>query len=250
VAAYRFGHSIARPSYLINDVAKTDPPVQGASRIPLFSQRGAERQSLNGFRPLPTDWGVDWKFFLPGIHGQTAANLPQPSYKLDAQLSHPLGALPNATAEPELLVAGFEPSIAQILAVRNLIRGLRMGLPNGQDVARAMGIEPLSDEPLLGGLTLDEPTQAALRGNAPLWFYILKEAEQLGESSHLGPVGGRIVAEVLIGLLAGDPLSYLSVQPNWKPTLPSAVAGRFTLSDVINVAIPAPETPVTPPYKP
>ena len=33
----------------------------------------------------------------------------------------------------------------------------------------------------------------------------------------LGPVGGRIVAEVLLGLMAHDPLSYLSVEPNWKP---------------------------------
>jgi hypothetical protein len=250
VAAYRFGHSIARPSYLINDVAKTDPPVSGASRIPLFSQDDAARQSLNGFRTLPGDWGVDWKFFLAGIHGQSAPNLPQPSYKLDAQLSHPLGALPHTTAEPELLVAGFDPSIAQSLAVRNLLRGLRMDLPSGQDVARAMGIEPLTDEQLLTGVALDEPTQAALRGHAPLWFYTLKEAEQLAESAHLGPVGGRIVAEVLIGLLAGDPLSYLSVQPNWKPTLPSAIAGRFTLSDLVNIAVPAPETPTPPPYKP
>jgi hypothetical protein len=32
-------------------------------------------------------------------------------------------------------------------------------------------------------------------------------------------VGARIVAEVFIGLLQGDPTSYLSQNPNWKPTL-------------------------------
>lgn len=253
VAAYRFGHSIARPSYLINDVARADPPVQGASRIPLFEQSGQERQSLDGFRPLPGEWGVQWKFFLPGIHGADptgADHLPQPSYKLDGVLSHPLGALPNATAEPELVVAGFDPSIAQILAVRNLLRGLRMGLPSGQDVARAMGVEPLSDDDLLGGVSLDEETRADLAGHAPLWFYILKEAEKRAESAHLGPVGGRIVAEVLIGLLGGDPLSYLSVEPNWRPMLPAAAQGTFTLSDLINIAIPAPDEPSpAPPYK-
>jgi hypothetical protein len=250
VAVYRFGHSIARPSYLINDVARTDPPIQGASRIPLFSQTGAERQSLNGFRRLPQEWGVQWKFFLPHIHGETPEHLPQPSYKLDAQLSHPLGALPDATAKPEVLVPSFDPSIAQILAVRNLLRGLRMGLPSGQDVARAMGIAPLSDDDLLGGMALDGPIHDDLAGNAPLWFYVLKEGEKLADSGHLGPVGGRIVAEVLIGLLAGDPLSYLSVQPSWKPTLPATAPGSFTLSDLINVAIPAPDVPVTPPYNP
>jgi Animal haem peroxidase len=252
VAAYRFGHSIARPSYLINDVAKPDPPVQGASRIPLFEQTDQGRQSLNGFRELPASWGVQWKFLLPGVNGSSpdgADHLPQPSYKLDAVLSHPLGALPKSTAGPEPVVAGLDPSIAQSLAVRNLLRGLRMGLPSGQDVARAMGVEPLSEEELFGGMSIDEQTRADLAGRAPLWFYILKEAEKRAESAHLGPVGGRIVAEVLIGLLAGDPLSYLSVEPNWRPVLPAAVAGTFTLSDVINVAIPASAPVPEPVYK-
>jgi hypothetical protein len=250
VAAYRFGHSMIRPSYLINDVAKADPPVEGASRIPLFSQADAPKQHLNGFRSLPDGWGVQWKFFLAGIGGEPSEHLPQPSYKIDAQLSHLLGALPTSTAGPELLVAGFDPTIAQSLAIRNLLRGLRLGLPSGQDVARAMGIQPLSEAELFDGLALDADALTDLADHAPLWFYILKEAEKRADSAHLGPVGGRIVAEVLIGLLAGDPLSFVRVHPNWKPTLPAATSGTFTLSDLINFAIPAPETPVPPPYQP
>jgi hypothetical protein len=251
VAAYRFGHSVIRPSYLINGVATTDPPVQGASRIPLFSTDAEPepKQSLRGFRPLPGDWGVEWRFFLAGIAGATAdPNLPQPSYKLDAQLSHPLGAMHGSTAGAEQLMAGFDPSIARNLAVRNLLRGLRLGLPSGQDVARAMGIDPLPDDQLLAGLELPEEALADLAGHAPLWYYVLKEAELLAGAAHLGPVGGRIVAEVLIGLLAGDPLSYLGVNPNWTPRLPAATAGAFTLSDIINIAIPAPEVPQPPRY--
>jgi hypothetical protein len=79
---------------------------------------------------------------------------------------------------------------------------------------------------------------------------VLKEAELLSGSAHLGPVGGRIVAEVLIGLLAGDPLSYLNVQPTWKPTLPAANPGSFTLSDLVNIAVPKPEAPQPPRYPP
>jgi hypothetical protein len=251
VAAYRFGHSIVRPSYLINDIAKTDPPVQGAARIPLFSQTGQPKQDLNGFRPLPDDWGVQWKFFLPNI-GPGQENLPQPSYKLDATISHPLGALPDAVAGPEVVSAGFDPTIAQILAVRNLLRGKRLGLPSGPDVARAMGITPLTDDQLFSGLTIDQGSQDDLAGRQPLWFYILKEAELLTGAAHLGPVGGRIVAEVLIGLLAGDPLSYLSVEPNWVPDLlPAATAGTFTLSDLVNIARSQPGGPEPPPpYNP
>ena len=256
VAAYRYGHSMVRPSYLINSVARTDPPVEGASRIPLFSQTGAPTQSLDGFRAVPEDWGVQWRFFLEGINDGLPAeeHLPQPSYKIDAVLSHPLGALPSSTAEAETLVAGFEPQIAQILAVRNLLRGKQMGLPAGQDVARAMGIEPLSESELFEGVKIDDDAdadaavKADLAGRAPLWYYVLKEAEKRAGSAHLGPVGGRIVAEVLIGLLDGDPLSYLSVEPNWTPTLPSAGDGVFTLSDLINVAIPPPDQPPRPTY--
>ena len=36
---------------------------------------------------------------------------------------------------------------------------------------------------------------------------------------HLGPVGGRIVTETLIGLLRADPTSYLSVHPRFEPFL-------------------------------
>ena len=35
---------------------------------------------------------------------------------------------------------------------------------------------------------------------------------------YLGPVGGRIVAEVMIGLLRADPTSYLTQQPHWQPS--------------------------------
>ena len=54
----------------------------------------------------------------------------------------------------------------------------------------------------------------------------------------LGPVGGRIVAEVLLGLLARDPLSYLSVEPNWHPVAPLAAAdGSFDMPQLIRFAM-------------
>jgi hypothetical protein len=46
-------------------------------------------------------------------------------------------------------------------------------------------------------------------GEVPLWFYILKEVELLYNGERLGPVGGRIMAETLVGLLQRDPNSYL-----------------------------------------
>jgi hypothetical protein len=248
VGAYRFGHSMARPSYLINEIAHKRTPVEGVHRIPLFEPGAEPEESLSGFQPLPDQWTVQWRFFLPGI--ETAEHLPQPSYKIDTELSHPLGALPAAIAAPEVMGLGLEPDLAQVLAARNLFRAKRLGLPSGQDVALAMGIEPLSDAQLFEGENLQglqQGTRDDLAGRAPLWFYILREAEVKAEKAHLGPVGGRIVAEVLIGLLSGDPLSFLGVRPDWKPTLPSATPGEFTLSDLVRFAIPTPESPPPPP---
>jgi hypothetical protein len=68
----------------------------------------------------------------------------------------------------------------------------------------------------------------------PLWFYVLREAEVLAEGRHLGPVGGRIVAEVFIGLLEGDRTSYLYQEPNWTPTLTDT--GSFTMVDLLKKA--------------
>jgi hypothetical protein len=116
---------------------------------------------------------------------------------------NPLSLLPDK-------VADNDPPFS--LAERNLLRGHVLGLPSGEYVARAMGVEPLSPEKLA-------ITQPSLISNTPLWYYVLKEAEVLCESHHLGPVGARIVAETFIGLLWGDPLSFLRVEPTWKPDL-------------------------------
>lgn len=212
VAAYRFGHSMVRPSYFFNDFVRQQ--TQGAP-TPLFSASRGQFDNLNGFRTLPPDWGFEWRFFFDLDPAEPA----QRAFKIDTRLAHPLGALPDRKAPPSL-------------AVLNLLRGHHLGLPAGQDVARAMGLEPLSDSDL--GLAKRSP---AFAGRAPLWYYVLREAELHCDGLRLGPVGGRIVAEVLIGLLKADRLSFLRVEPNWKPTLPAAQPGRFEMADLLRFAL-------------
>ena len=54
------------------------------------------------------------------------------------------------------------------------------------------------------------------------------------DGKRLGPVGGRIVAEVLIGLLHGDPSSYLNFAPSWQPDRAIFPAGRkATMADLV-----------------
>jgi hypothetical protein len=216
VAAYRFGHSMVRPSYFFNDFVRglTEP-----ARTKIFSANHdpANLENFNGGRPLPPKWGFQWKYFFAV---SDEANLPQPSYRIDDELVNPLGDLPDPPPPVDL----------RSLALRNLLRGVRLGLPSGQAVSRAMGIPPLSDEELdLGDVA------PAYVGNAPLWYYVLRESGIRSDGRRLGPVGARIVGEVLIGLAWGDPLSYLRVEPGWTPTL-GPVPGQFAMPDLIRFA--------------
>jgi hypothetical protein len=45
-----------------------------------------------------------------------------------------------------------------------------------------------------------------------------------------------MVTEVLIGLLHADPTSYLSLQPEWEPTLPAA-GPSFGLTDLLACSV-------------
>ena len=90
------------------------------------------------------------------------------------------------------------------------------------------------------GLDLNEALSEDLAergwaGETPLWFYILKEAELPPyNGERLGPVGGRIMAEVLVGLLQRDPNSYLYLNAAWKPAPPIApAAGQFGFVDLL-----------------
>jgi hypothetical protein len=49
----------------------------------------------------------------------------------------------------------------------------------------------------------------------------------------LGPVGGRIVAEVFIGLLSGDRNSFLTLDPHWEPT----GGPNYALKDFVKYAL-------------
>jgi hypothetical protein len=210
VAAYRFGHTIIRPAYVLNASTSAGVPVFGTE--PGFN--------LNGGRPIPADLVLEWKNILP-VDPNFPARKPR---KIDTKLSIPLANLPASVVPPP------DPTIH--LAVRNTLRGKYVGLPSGQQVAKAMRINALSNATL--GLSGD----SGWGGEAPLWYYILKEAELPPyNAERLGPVGGRIMSEVLVGLLRRDPNSYLYLNAAWKPAPPIAPAtGQFGFVDLLRYA--------------
>jgi hypothetical protein len=247
VAAYRIGHSMVRPSYSLN---KTIVDAGPGPRIPVFKPGGAATDALNGFEPLPDSWGLDWGFFFPGVASVQPGpdfQVPQPSYRLDSVLVLPLGDLPDHHG-PE--------SWQRSLPALNLIRGRSLGLPSGQDVHAALSHHGIDLGPVMTEAELWQeegnvpeskledrrklPTQFPLfKTTAPLWYYVLREAEIRRKDADgrggvsLGPLGSTLVAETFAALLVEDGESYIH-SPAWKPTLPAAAPGQFTMTDLVN----------------
>jgi len=240
VAAYRLGHSMVRPGYRLND----------AVLQPIFPVPPSFPEGLTGFRAMNPAWGMDWGRFIDidirpfdGPPDVQAKRL-QFAYRIDTSLVNPLANLPPSVAS--------NPSS---LAVRNLLRGWRLGLPSGQNVARAMGQRPLSDDQILLGKAVDDPegplpdilsVSRVFKNNCPLWTYILAEALHFREpvtipvtesitvnTPKLGPVGGRLVTEVFLGLAFGDRNSLMNQAPNWVP----ASGPQYALKDFVRYAL-------------
>lgn len=201
-AAYRFGHSMVRPSYALNDAIGTD---HAHKRVPIFADGAAPHGDLRGFRQMAMGAGIDWGYFLE-LEGnppasQNGTGTLQPAYRIDTLLVDPLRLLVN----PDLI--GRRP-IERNLAYLNLLRGSRLRLPTAEQVGEAMGMgnfgaarfpmlhpediwsagsrhaaafdQDTGDEGIDTARTARRPLLDAFRGSTPLWYYILREAEWYG----------------------------------------------------------------------
>lgn len=209
VAAYRFGHSQVRPNYLVR---------AGGTPLPLFApDDDAAGNDLRGSTKLTEDKKVGWEQFFN--FGSVA---PTPTRLIDTRLSEALFRMfPGPPGE-----SSDVPPDERMLAFLNLRRGVAMGLPSGEAVANHM-MKVLNDNgrPNFSMRALAEEELGAEyrgrrgQGETPLWYWVLAEAgaPTLFNGARLGPVGGRIVAEVFVGLLDGDGRSFLNEDPGWEP---------------------------------
>jgi hypothetical protein len=250
VACYRLGHSMIRPGYRLNDAADM--------LLPIFPD-GNLVKGLTGFQDMADGRAIDWGRFIDldnrayGKDGEDDSPANQKrlqfAYRIDASLVNPLHALPAEIASDP------PPS----LPLRNLERGWRLKLPSGQSVAKAMHLIPLEDSEILIGKAVDQPdagedpvaidtvANGAFAKNCPLWTYVLAEAAHHKASitipaqgapgpistPQLGPVGGRIVSEVILGLVFGDNFSVLSLDPHWAPV----TGPNFKLKNLVSYAL-------------
>jgi hypothetical protein len=230
-AAYRLGHSMVRQEYSHNRVFTATGPGGNATLDLEFRFTGLSGGIVGDLAPnpptaptpvslLPSNWIIDWRRFHEVLAANPADVPRNASRKLDPFVVPSLHTLPGDGGS---------------LPFRNLKRGVLLGLPSGQDVARAMRItKPLTPDEIAKGPDGAIAKKHGLDQHTPLWYYILKEAEQRGGGERLGPVGATLVAEVFVGLVHGDQQSYLWLKgPGWKPTLPSRTPGSFTMADLL-----------------
>lgn len=225
---WRIGHSMVRPSYRINFTGQpagkpNSPqffgfvfdPAQENVRDP-EDMRGGSRAARR-FMGWPT-------FFDFGVDAGLGLNPVRPNKILDTIISSALFRLPLFT------IASGDPPIS--LPERNLLRHLTWSLPSGQTLAREMNVSALSageiSETGIGSIKRD------FLFSTPLWFYVLHEALKREGGLRLGPVGGRIAAEVIIGLLKADPSS-VTRQSSWRPLIPTS-GSRVRMVDILKFA--------------
>ena len=195
-AIYRFGHTIPRDGYYLNEEFDL---------FPLFSPIIPD---LLGFKPIPQNQKIDWSMFFPMPYTKGF----QEWSAVDTFIVNSLFKLP-------IPVAAGEP----ILPLRTMIRGASIyGLPSGQDLARAMGIP---EEEILsaskGNLIFQSLDGVAPQAeldllnlkfgeSTPLLYYILMESWLYGNGNSLGPLGTIVVGGVFLNLLTINQDSYLN----------------------------------------
>jgi Animal haem peroxidase len=226
VAAFRFGHTMIRNTYYLNRNF-----VAGGIPLEMLLTQTALANNVRptpgkGFPNLPENRIIEWRRFLRG--GDNAAR------RLDTRLSK---ALFNLLDEHETPVK-CESSLAGL----DLKRGYVLRIPTGQALAKALELPFLTPSEIEAVVESDGNSAqrgvlaSGFAGGTPLWFYILAEAVAY-KKQRLGPLGSRLVAEVLIGLVRQSEQSILDpkLNPAWRPTL-GTVPGEFNLPDLLQLA--------------
>jgi hypothetical protein len=205
VAAFRFGHTQVRRAYELTDTT---------GKIQVFS---ATAPDLRGGRPLPPDRVIDWGLFFPQLTDAADLGHTNISRKVDTLISSSLFVLP---------IPGAEATGSNVLAFRNLTRGMFYGLPSGQTLAAELGL-PVYTPHQLG-------TDAYVTGDTPLWYYVLAESAITTGGARLGPLGSTIVQATFDAEMRnGDH----NVKHQPKDLDPAIVGpdGAMTISDLLRL---------------
>lgn len=235
-AAFRFGHCMVRDQYDWNRVFES--PKKGtldAARLHQLFTFGGANGTMQGAPTLPTNWVIDWMRFYDFSKFKGLANNPKSNLarKIGPFLSPGLKGVPGFPADV--------PIESRSVAVLDLHMGAILDLPTGQEVANFLGkkskVTLLSSDQIAEGPHKNILDKSGLHEHTPLWYYILKEAEVFQKGVRLGPIGSRIVAETIVGLIQASEFSILEAKDEngepWKPDLGQIEKTKFGMADLL-----------------
>ncbi len=230
VGAYRFGHSLVRNDYHINDIKPQTALI--ADNVAIFNLKHFQTGDLSGGGPLPgpnrsggstctshslciqpnpAGHQIQWKYFVPQLDSNQGdrtinfARQTQPSIS-PALFDLPAEAIPGCTDHASPVCNGSGQLVS-----RDLARGDRYGLASGQQIARALRC------PVIPARSINPTKDAVFNKGTPLLYYVLAEAK----AAHrvLGCVGRKIIAQVFVRVLWDTPHSILHTHFRPDPSL-------------------------------
>jgi hypothetical protein len=216
-AVGRFGHSMVRPSYELNNT-QIDVPL---ARIFADAHKSG---------PLDAQFAVDW-------HKFTRAAV---SNAVDTTIAEGLYDLPSSRIQP--FVARLSSGEPNAVPVRTLYRNVTMRLPTAQQVINTLDasaqLNELEPDPSYDPFTALR--ELGLTRRTPLWYYVLLEGEINEGGGNLGTIGSRIVTEVIHACLRHDPDSIfqqLRCDPAWRPPAWQTRGGEILIDDFYDLAV-------------
>jgi hypothetical protein len=249
VGAYRFGHSLVRDNYHINDIFPTTEDID--DNVPIFDVANFQSGDLSGGGPLPGSNGattttctsttlcgrpnpaghqIQWKYFVPALDADPSDPGINYARQTQTSISPALFNLPSET------IAGCpdtsDPACngSGSLIARDFGRGNYDGLASGQDIARALGCHVISAP------TINPTKDAVFDSATPLLYYVLAEAQKTGGSDRvLGCVGSAIIAQTFLRALWATPSSILHTgfRPDPRLVKLAPEAPRFSFGDLL-----------------
>jgi hypothetical protein len=204
--AFRFGHAMVRPEYVINDLSTHD--------LNNTLEKNSANDPVN--MPLDSTWIVRWSRFF-----EIRGSRPNFSRRIGPFLSDGLGndqifpAVDQTNRVGLLYRDLLGAAIAGLWSVNALVIEIAARRPHFIAMSRLLADRPyrtsqirewLASENSYGGLSAEDIETIA--NDPPLPFFILFEAMQQprAEGLCLGPLGSIIVSEVIFAALADNEL--------------------------------------------
>jgi hypothetical protein len=202
--AFRFGHAMVRPEYIINDLSTHD--------LNNTLEKTSANDPIN--MPLDATWIVRWSRFF-----EIEGSRPNFSRRIGPYLSDGLGndqifpAVDQTNRVGLLYRDLLGATLAGLWSVNALVTEIAARRPHLIGASRLLADRSyrtsqirdwLASEDSYGGLSAEDVETIA--NDPPLPFFILFEAMQQAEGLCLGPLGSIIVSEVIFGALADNEL--------------------------------------------